>query len=77
MHNYAQPMKESFDQCTIKNRKFALVQMFLAEIYGGGGGRGSVKFKALVRRRPAKNAVQLKLTNSVLLLDTRELASCG
>lgn len=67
MHNYAQPMKESFDQCTIKNRTFALGHTFLAEIYGGEGEevKGSVKLKALVRWRLAKNAVQLELTNPV------------
>ena len=43
----------------------------------GEGVRGSVKLKALVRWRLAKNVVQLELTNSVLLLNTRELASCG
>ena len=35
-----------------------------------------MKLEALVRRRPAKNAVQLELTNSVLQLNTwDELAS--
>ena len=43
----------------------------------GEGVRGSVKLKALVRWTLAKNAVQLELTSSVLLFNTRELASCG
>lgn len=72
-------MKESFDQCTIKNRKFALGHTFLAEIYGGGGGRGEglSETQGAGALEAGKKCSAVGINKSCLLLNTRELASCG
>ena len=73
-------MKESLDQCTRNNRKFALVHILSRDLRGGGRGRwglGSVKLKALVRWKLATNAVQLELITSVIKHLGGILASSG